>query len=108
MNVDEMLAGAREAASVSRVFGEAIQRDGLTIIPVAAVRGVGGGGGDANNNGGGGFAITARPVGAYVVRGDEVRWEPALDVTRTAIMGMVTAIVTLLVLRSVIRTIFRR
>jgi uncharacterized spore protein YtfJ len=108
MNVDEMLAGAREAATVSRVFGEAIQRDSLTIIPVAAVRGYGGGGGDANNNGGGGFAVTARPVGVYVVRGDEVRWDPAIDVTRTATMGMLTAIVALLVLRSVVRAIVRR
>jgi hypothetical protein len=47
-------------------------------------------------------------VGVYVVRGEDVRWEPALDVTRTAVMGMMTAIVGALVLRSVVKAIFSR
>ena len=42
MNVDELLQGARDAISVKRVYGEPIERDGLTVIPVAAVRGGGG------------------------------------------------------------------
>jgi uncharacterized spore protein YtfJ len=108
MNVSEMLEGAREAITVRRVYGDPIEREGVTIIPAADVRGGGGGGGDAQNNGGGGFAVAARPVGVYVVRGDNVRWEPAVDASRIAIMGMVTAIVTMLVLRSVVKAIFRR
>jgi uncharacterized spore protein YtfJ len=108
MNVSEMLEGAREAISVRRVYGDPIERDGLTIIPAADVRGGGGGGGDAQNNGGGGFGVAARPVGVYVVRGDSVRWEPAVDASRIAIMGMLTAIVTMLVLRSVVKAVFGR
>jgi uncharacterized spore protein YtfJ len=108
MKVNEMLEGAREAITVRRVYGDPIEKNGITIIPAADVRGGGGGGGDANDNGGGGFGIVARPVGAYVVRGEDVRWEPALDVTRTAMMGMLTAIVGALVLRSVVRAIFSR
>jgi len=38
-----------------------------------------GGGGSGS---GGGFALGARPVGAYVIDGEQVRWEPAVDVTR--------------------------
>lgn len=108
MNVTEMLEGAREAISVRRVYGDPIEREGVTIIPAAHVRGGGGGGGDAQNNGGGGFGVTARPVGVYIVHGEEVRWEPAFDQTRVAVMGMVTSIVALLVLRSVVKTIFRK
>jgi uncharacterized spore protein YtfJ len=108
MNVSEMLAGAREAITVRRVYGDPIESNGVTIIPAADVRGGGGGGGDAQDNGGGGFGVMARPVGVYVVRGDNVRWEPAVDASRIAIMGMVTAIVTMLVLRSVVKAVFGR
>jgi uncharacterized spore protein YtfJ len=108
MNVTEMLEGAREAITVKRVYGDPIEREGVTLIPAADVRGGGGGGGDANNNGGGGFGVAARPVGVYVVQGTDVRWEPAVDVSRMAVMGMLTAIVGLLVLRSVAKAIFGR
>lgn len=29
-----------------------------------------------------GFGVIARPAGAYVIRGDQVRWQPAVDVNR--------------------------
>lgn len=112
MNVDDMLTGAREAITVKRVYGDPIERNGLTIIPAADVRGGGGGGAGSgaqgDSGGGGGFGLTARPVGVYVVRNGDVRWEPAFDITRVAVMGMLTAIVALLVLRSLARTIFGR
>jgi uncharacterized spore protein YtfJ len=112
MNVDEMLTGARDAMTVKRVYGEPIERDGLTIIPAADVRGGGGGGvgsdAQGDSGGGGGFGVMARPVGAYVIRDGEVRWEPAMDINRTAMMGMLTGIVALLVLRSVIKALARR
>ncbi len=81
-NVDEMWAGARDALTVRRVFGEPYEQDGTTVIPVAAVRGGAGGGGDANHNGGGGFALQGRPVGAYVIREGNVSWRPAVDPNR--------------------------
>jgi uncharacterized spore protein YtfJ len=81
-NIDEMLSGARDAMTVSRVFGEPIDRGEVTIIPAAQVQGGGGGGGDERNNGGGGFGIKARPVGAFVVRNDSVEWKPAFDLGR--------------------------
>ncbi len=108
MNVTEMLEGAREAITVRRVYGDPIERDGVMIIPAADVRGGGGGGGDAHDNGGGGFGIMARPVGVYVFRDGGVHWEPAVDVSRLAIGGMLTAVVGLIVLRSVVKALFRR
>jgi uncharacterized spore protein YtfJ len=108
MKVAEMLEGAREAITVRRVYGDPIERDGITIIPAADVMGGGGGGSDSAENGGGGFGMWARPVGVYVLRDGQVTWEPALDVSRIAIMGMVTAIVTMLVLRSVAKAVFGR
>ena len=108
MNVAEMLEGAREAMTVKRVYGEPSEREGLTIVPAAHVRGGGGGGGDAQNNGGAGFGLTARPVGVYVVKDGNVAWEPAVDVTRISLLGVVAGIVALLVLRSVIKTLAGR
>ncbi len=103
MNIDEMVRGTHEALSVRRVFGDPIERDGTTVIPVAKVSGGGGGGGDAENNGGGGFGLTARPVGAYVIREGSVRWEPALDLNRIILGGQVVAIVMFLSLRALFK-----
>jgi uncharacterized spore protein YtfJ len=112
MNVSEMLEGAREAITVRRVYGDPIERDGMMIIPAADVRGGGGGGAGTDaagdSGGGGGFGLMARPVGVYVVRDGAVHWEPTVDVSRLAIGGMVTAVVALLVLRSVVKALFRR
>ncbi len=41
-NVDEILAGARDAMTVKRVFGDPVDTDGVTVIPVARVGGGGG------------------------------------------------------------------
>ena len=81
-DIDELLRGAQDAIAAKRVYGEPVERDGVTVIPAAAVRGGGGGGGDDTNNGGGGFGLMARPVGAYVISGEKVEWKPAIDVQR--------------------------
>lgn len=101
MNVDEMLTGARDVMTVKRVYGDPIERDGIMVIPAAKIRGGGGGGGDKENNGGGGFGVTAKPAGAWIIRGGDVEWEPAIDATRIATLGMLVAIVFLLTVRSI-------
>ncbi|HET6683829.1 MAG TPA: hypothetical protein VFG75_09045 [Gaiella sp.] len=98
MNVDDMLQGVRDALRAQTVFGEAIERDGLTVIPAATVRGGGGGGGDAQHNGGGGFGLQARPAGAFVIRDGAVEWRPAIDVDRL-LRGALAASAGVLVLR---------
>jgi uncharacterized spore protein YtfJ len=88
--VEELVKGHRDAISVKRVFGEPFQKNGVTVIPAAKVMGGGGGGtGESPDEGQGsgtGFGLAAWPVGAYVIRGEDVTWQPALDVNR-AIMG---------------------
>ena len=101
MNVDELLSGARDVMTVKRVYGDPIERDGVMIIPAANVAGGGGGGGNKEHNGGGGFGVTASPAGAWIIREGQVSWEPAVDATRIATLGMVVAIIFLLVVRSI-------
>ena len=102
----ETVERALGAATVSRVFGEPIERDGVTVIPVARVRSMWGAGGGPHDVGGigGGGAVTAGPLGVYEIRQGAVRWVPAMDVGRIAMMGQLTAIVMLLVIRSVARS----
>jgi uncharacterized spore protein YtfJ len=93
---------------IDRVVGPPIERDGATVIPVVAVRGGGGGGSGSDPSGGGegtggGWGATARPVGAYVLSGGTVRYEPAVDVTRIVLGGQLVGIVALLVVRRALR-----
>ena len=94
MNVNELLTTAKDAATVKRVFGEPYEKDGLTVIPAAAVRGGAGGGTGHDEKGqegeGGGFGIQGRPVGAYVVKDGQVSWRPAVDPNRiVSVVGLV-------------------
>ena len=106
MDVHELLSQARDAMTVKRVFGDPIERDGVTVIPVASVIGGGGGGGGESGDdrgSGAGFGLQARPAGVYVIRGDEVSWQPAVDVNRAIIGGQIVAIVFILALRAALR-----
>jgi uncharacterized spore protein YtfJ len=86
MDIDETIAKARDAITVKRVYGAPYERDGVTVIPAAAVGGGAGGGGGEDKEGGSGhgvgFGLGARPVGAYVIDHGVVRWQPAFDLTR--------------------------
>lgn len=106
---------ARDALSVRRVFGEPYEKNGLTVIPVARLQGGGGGGrdrpqpgsdkdGEGASAGGGGFGLAARPVGVFVVRGDDVSFRPAVDVNRLVLGAQIVGIVALLTLRSIVKT----
>jgi uncharacterized spore protein YtfJ len=106
MDVQQTISQARDAMTVKRVFGEAYEQDGTTVIPAAALRGgAGGGGGESpdGSGGGSGFGLVARPVGAYVIRNGEVRWEPAFDLNRVILGVQVAGIALFLMFRSVAR-----
>ncbi len=60
-NVDEVLKGVRDAMTVKRVYGEPIERGGLTVVPAALVFASGGGGGDSQQNGGVGYKLDPVP-----------------------------------------------
>ena len=96
---------------MSRAFGSAYEKDGVHVIPVALVAGGGGGGegpstpGDSSHDdgesegldgdraqrgtgSGGGFGGVVVPVGAYVVKDEQVRWVPAVNVTVIVIAAL--------------------
>jgi uncharacterized spore protein YtfJ len=117
MDPKQIMDQARDVLSVRRVFGDPIERDGLIVVPVAIVRGgAGGGSGEsqggaetaAGTGGGAGWGAAARPAGVYVISGNDVRWQPAVDVNRIIMGGQIVAIVALLVLRSVLKARRRR
>ena len=46
----------------------------------------------------------AKPAGVYIISGDDVRWQPAVDVNRIVLGGQIVAIALFLTLR----TLFKR
>lgn len=104
MGFPETIAKAQDAVTVRRVYGEPYEKNGVTLIPAARVAGGGGGGagedaGGGGSGSGGGFGIGARPVGAYVIKGDEVRWQPAVDVSQVLAQLALVALGLALLLR---------
>jgi uncharacterized spore protein YtfJ len=127
MNVSEVLGQARDAISVQRVFGDPIEKNGVMVIPVARVMGGAGGGdgarepeaeagaagetvqgGAAAAPSGIGFGVMAGPAGAYVIKGDQVRWEPAVSIERMTVIVGSFAVMALLILRSMLRIVVHR
>jgi uncharacterized spore protein YtfJ len=112
MDVNQLMQQTRDTLTVSRLFGEPHEHNGVTVIPVGIVRG-GGGGGEGEGSGpegvgsgsgaGGGFGVAGRPAGVYVIEGTNVSWRPAVDVNRIVLGGQIVVIAALLVLRSVLR-----
>ena len=100
MKVAEMVNSARDVITVKRVFGEPVERDGLTVIPAAVVSGGAGGGTGHDEKGqegeGGGFGVASRPAGAYVIKDGHVSWRPAVDVNRIITIVGAVAIAYLL------------
>jgi len=127
MDAHEVLNQARDAMTVKRVFGDPYEKDGTTVIPVANVMGGAGAGGGtgvgakaegaseeavgkgaADSGYGMGYGLRASPAGVYVIKGGEVEWKPALDMNRLTLQRAAVAVVALLVVRSIIRTLARR
>ena len=106
MDVRETIEQAKDSMTVKRVYGDPYEKNGVTVIPAARVQGgAGGGGGEGPEGQGGGsgsgFGVNAKPVGAFVIRGDEVAWRPAIDINRIIMGGQLIALIALLVVRSI-------
>lgn len=96
MNIAEVFGTVKDGITVKRVFDQPYEKNGVTVIPAALVRGGGGGGSGHDEKGGegegGGFGVTGRPIGAYVVKGEDVVWRPAVDPNRLfVVVGIVVA-----------------
>ncbi|MBI4885338.1 MAG: sporulation protein [Actinobacteria bacterium] len=111
IDVAQLVADARDLLTVKRVFGDPIDHNGIQVIPVAKVRGGGGGGGGstpdsasgevASEGGGGGFGMMATPAGAFVIKGDDVKWHPATNPARLALAAFAFASLVALTIRSI-------
>ena len=117
MDVGNLLTKVSDNLSVRRAFGTAYEKDDMLIIPVAIVGGGGGGGtgrprrrdqavgpdrppeGEPAGHdlapqdpdrveAGGGFGGLVLPAGAYVVKGGQVRWVPAVDMTLVVVASL--------------------
>src|SRR6476659_3191539 len=61
---------------VHSAYGEQQDVDGIRLIPVALTWSGFGGGSDEAGNGGGGGGGWSVPLGAYLRKGDDLRFEP--------------------------------
>jgi len=69
-------------ANAKSIYGEPVERDGVTVIPVAKVAyGFGGGGGKKENEegSGGGGGVMVTPVGYIEIKNGQTRFRPTLD-----------------------------
>ncbi|WP_245848387.1 spore germination protein GerW family protein [Lentzea kentuckyensis] len=95
MKIEELIASVKNSVEAKKVYAEPYERNGITVIAAASVSGGTGGGSGRDEKGqegegGGGFGISAKPTGAFVINGNDVRWVPAVDVNRLiATMGAV-------------------
>jgi uncharacterized spore protein YtfJ len=88
-------------AKAATVFGEPVERDGVTVIPVAKARwGFGGGAGRSKDEdgAGGGGGVTVTPVGFIEIKNHEANFRPI----RTASLAWIIAggLLSLFLLRS--------
>lgn len=108
----DLAARIREVIGAGKVFGEPIERNGITVIPVAKVAGGGGGGSGSDpqkgQGFGGGLGWGSRPTGLYVLRDGEVSWRPAVDVNQAVVAGAAVLITALLTVRTLARLRGRR
>lgn len=100
MDPQQVLTGAQEALSARRVFGEPIQAEGATILPVAVIAGGGGGGARGNQEGGVGYGLKARPAGVFVVKNGDARWRPAVNINLIIAGGQLVALAALMTLKA--------
>jgi uncharacterized spore protein YtfJ len=124
MDASELLAKVREGMTSTTVYSEPIERDGVIVIAASSVMGGGGGGSgpapgapaDAGDVGAGsigegsgvGFGVTAKPAGAFVIRGEDVEWIPAIDRNRQILFGSIMGILAILTVRAVLLSLVRR
>jgi len=106
MDTSATVADLADRLRENQVFGPTVERDGVTLLPVAEVRGGGGlgasgKGGEAGS--GGGFGLTAKPAGAWVIADGDVSWQPAVDVNRAILGGQAVGLAALLLLGWLLR-----
>jgi len=123
MDASELLSRIRDGMTATTVYAEPIERDGVIVIPASSVMGGGGGGGgpipatgeegeDRVTGGaegsGVGFGVSAKPAGAFVIRGQDVEWVPAIDRNRQIMLGSLIGLLVILTVRGVLLRLLKR
>src|SRR6266487_2022176 len=94
-------------AKASVVFADPVERDGVTVIPVAKARwGFGGGAGSGSSTSqnqtdegsGGGAGVLLSPVGYIEIKDGRARYRPIYDTGTIVQLLIATGFVTMLVL----------
>ena len=106
---DELLSGLAERIgarlTAATVYGAPVERDGVTVVPVAAVRfGIGGGGGFDSAKGqegdGGGGGGGATPVGYIELKDGRSKFVPVVHPARMLAIVCCAGLAGLLIARS--------
>jgi len=106
MDAQTILQSVEDAMSARRVFGDPVQVDGVTVLPVATVGGGGGGGRGGQNEQSGdgvGFGLGVRPAGVFVIRDGDAKWRPALNLNRVILGGQIVGLAAILTFGSLFR-----
>ena len=100
-----------DRATVSTVFGEPVERNGVTVIPVAKARfGFGGGGGEGSRAGdeqgsgsGGGGGAAVRPVGYLELKDGETQFRRITSPSDALVLSIAVSL-AVLTLRKLVRS----
>lgn len=106
-SLQSTLRGLQDRATVNSVYGDPIESDGKTIVPVARIAyGFGGGFGtgsegdqEAGEGGGAGGGVVAGPVGVLEVTEDETRFIRVNDWKRMGLAAAIGLVVGILLAR---------
>jgi hypothetical protein len=90
MKLRDALDSIMADPAAAQVYGQPYETvDGVTVVPVARVRGkTKPGAGDAD------LRLSAKPVGVFVIKDGGASWVPAVDTTRIALMGELIGLVS--------------
>ncbi|WP_439882632.1 spore germination protein GerW family protein [Pontibacter sp. MBLB2868] len=96
------------SANATKIYGEAVERDGATVIPVAKARyGFGGGRGTKGDEkgfgGGGGVAIT--PVGFIEMKDGTTKFRSIRDPETVMKIVAISGLFTFLTVRSIMKRV---
>jgi hypothetical protein len=95
-SADDSVAALAGRLGRDQVFGPPVQSGGVTLVPVARVRG-GGGSAGRSMDPRTGVGLEARPVGAFAIGSDgKVAWHPVVDVNRIVLGGQLVVAAVLL------------
>ena len=94
MNLRDALDAISTDGRPTHVYSQPYETaDGATVIAVAKVRGkVRPVKANPLESASEEVAVRAKPVGVFVLRGGDVKWEPAIDATAIALVGALTGL----------------